>query len=294
VPAGIPGERYIAGGQVGRGYFGRPGTTAAAFLPDPYADGPGARRYRTGDRARWRADGVLEYLGRCDEQVKVRGYRIEPAEVEHVLREHPGVREAVVGVREDTPGDRRLVAHLVPARTAPTAAELRAYLGDRLPRHLIPAAFVTCGSLPRLPSGKLDRRALPAPPVSGPEPGGRPPGTPAETAVARVFGEVFGVAGVGADDDFFALGGHSLLATKVVARLRTVLGVDLPVNAIFLAPTVAGLAERIDELSGAGTGGEGRGAAAAEPAGIAVIDRSRYRVRRSALPAVAPADGALR
>ncbi|HEX2094169.1 MAG TPA: phosphopantetheine-binding protein, partial [Longimicrobiaceae bacterium] len=210
----------------------------------------GARMYRVMDRVRWTGEGELEYGGRVDLQVKVRGYRIEPGEVEAALGEHAGVREAVVVAREDMPGERRLVAYVVaaPGEALPSAAELRARLRERVPEYMVPSAFVVLEALPLTPSGKLDRRALPAP---GRGDAGRAylaPRTTAEELLAAVYAEVLRVERVGADDDFFALGGHSLLATRVVSRVRHAFGVDLPLRALFEAPTVAGLAARVEAL----------------------------------------------
>ncbi len=242
VPVGVPGELHLGGAQLARGYLGRPGLTAGAFVPDPFAAGAGERLYRTGDRVRLLPAGALEFLGRVDEQVKVRGFRIEPAEVEAVLRRHPGVRDAVVAARGD-----RLVGYHVPSAAEPAdAAELRAFLGARLPEHMVPSTFVVLEALPRTPGGKLDRRALPAPESTSAGAEHTPPRTPTETALAAVFAGVLGVERVGAHDHFFDLGGHSLLATRLVTQVREKLGVELPLRAVFEAPTVARLAERVD------------------------------------------------
>ncbi|MBV9772347.1 MAG: amino acid adenylation domain-containing protein, partial [Gemmatimonadetes bacterium] len=247
VPVGVPGELHIGGAGVARGYHRRPELTADRFLPDPFAAGPGARAYRTGDRVRRRPDGTLEFLGRADQQVKVRGFRIEPGEIEAALRAHPGVREAVVGVREDASGDRRLVGYVVPAPGVTTsAAELRGHLAARLPDYMVPGAIVTLDALPLTPSGKVDRRALPAPdPLPGSD-ADAAPRTPTEEIVAGIFAGVLRLERVGAHDDFFALGGHSLLATQAATRVRAAFGTELPQRVFFQRPTVAGLAAWLD------------------------------------------------
>jgi len=259
-PIGVAGELYLAGAGLARGYEARPALTAESFVPDPQGP-PGARMYRTRDRARWTAEGELEYLGRVDLQVKVRGFRIEPGEVEAALRAHPAVADAVAVARGDAPGDRRLVAYLVArdGADAPGPLELRTHLRGRLPEYMVPSAFVALPALPRTPSGKLDRSALPAPETPPAEEGYVAPRTPAEAALAGIFAEVLGVERVGAHDDFFAAGGHSLLAMRVVARVRDAWGAEVPVRALFEAPTVAALAPRLAALHHAG------GPAAAPP-----------------------------
>ncbi|MFL5383903.1 MAG: non-ribosomal peptide synthetase [Longimicrobiaceae bacterium] len=253
-PTGVPGELWIGGAGVARGYLGRPGLTAERFAPDPFAAAPGARMYRTGDRARWRADGTVELSGRLDTQVKLRGFRIELGEVESALREHAGVAEAAAMVREDVPGDARLVAYVVPAPGASApAAELRTLLSSRLPGYMVPSAFVALEALPLTPNGKVDRRALPAPDAAAAE---EPeawvaPSTPTEEAVAAIWTAVLGLERVGANQSFFELGGHSLLATQVMARIRATLGASLPVRVLFEARTVAELARRVDEAKDA-------------------------------------------
>ncbi|HEX8273629.1 MAG TPA: amino acid adenylation domain-containing protein [Longimicrobiaceae bacterium] len=253
VPVGVPGEVWVGGGGVARGYGGRPELTAAAFVPDAFSGAPGARLYRTGDRARRRPEGTLEFLGRADRQVKVRGFRIEPGEVESALHAHPAVRDALVVVREDAPGERRLVAYLLPAAAEPDPEELRDWLRRTLPDYMLPSAFVALAAFPLTPTGKTDRRALPAPEAGG-RAEHRPPRGATQRAVARIWAEVLHRERVGADEDFFALGGHSLLATRVVSRLRQELGVELPLRALFEAPTVAGVAARVDALEPAEDG----------------------------------------
>ncbi|MFG2011660.1 amino acid adenylation domain-containing protein [Micromonospora sp. NPDC048868] len=245
VPVGEPGELVLAGIQLARGYLGRPGLTAACFVPDPFADRPGQRMYRTGDRARYLPDGSIEYLGRRDQQVKIRGFRIELGEIETVLGQHPAVRAAVVDVHHGAVGGPQLVAYLLPAGPEPADHRaVRAYLAERVPEHMVPQSWVTLDELPLTGSGKVDRRRLPEPAPAGPVADGPAvaPRTPTERAVAEVLAEVLGVDRCGTHDDFFDLGGHSLLATQVVALLHERFPVDLPVSAVFEAPTVAELA----------------------------------------------------
>ncbi|HEU4880913.1 MAG TPA: thioesterase domain-containing protein, partial [Longimicrobium sp.] len=244
-PVGVPGELWIAGVQVGRGYWRRPGLTAERFLPDPFAANPGARMYRTGDRARWLGDGTLEYLGRTDFQVKVRGFRIEPGEIEAALKQHPSVADAVVvALGEDR--DARLVAYLTAREGAagPADAELRERLAASMPEYMIPSAFVPLDEIPLTPSGKVDRRALPEP--DAPAAGGYVvPRDVTELEVARIWGEALGVPRVGAADDFFRMGGHSLLALRMMARIRERFGRELPLATLFRHPTVAAFAEAL-------------------------------------------------
>ncbi|HLL48290.1 MAG TPA: non-ribosomal peptide synthetase, partial [Longimicrobiaceae bacterium] len=245
VPVGVPGELFAGGDGLARGYRGRPGPTAEKWVPDPFSAEPGARLYRTGDRVRWLPGGTLEFLGRTDQQVKVRGFRVEPGETEAALRAHPAIRDAVVLARADVPGDMRLVGYAVPAGAEPVdGAELRRWLAGRLPEHMLPAAVVVLESLPLTPNGKLDRRALPAPGAGGAEEY-VPPRDPTEEILAGIWAELLHLERVGIHDDFFALGGHSLLATRAAARVRETFGVDLPLRAYFEAPTVAALAERL-------------------------------------------------
>jgi amino acid adenylation domain-containing protein len=273
LPVGVPGDLCIGGDGVVRGYLGRPGLTAERFVPDPFAAEPGARMYRTGDRARWRAEGKLEFMGRLDDQVKIRGFRIEPGEVEAAIVAYPGVRHARVMMREDQPGDKRLVAYVVGEIDADG---LRAHLRQGLPEYMVPHAIVALDRLPLNANGKVDRKALPAPEYAA----GADyvaPRTPAEEVLAGIWAEVLGVERVGAEDHFFDLGGHSLLATRVAARVRQEFSVELPLRAVFERSVLAELAAEIDTL-------RGTGAAAGTEAGADVPDAIAPAARTGDLP----------
>jgi amino acid adenylation domain-containing protein len=252
VPKGVAGELYIGGDCVARGYLGRPALTAERFVPDPFADAAGLRLYRTGDLVRTFADGNVEFLGRIDQQVKIRGFRIELGEVEAVLCRHPGVREGLVVAREDLAGSLRLVGYVVPRSEVPPAVEeLQQSLREVLPEHMVPTAFVFLEALPRNAHGKADRKALPAPGWL-PAGGYVAPRTPAEELLVGIFAQLLHAERVGAGDDFFVLGGHSLLATQLVSRVRECFGVELPVRAVFEAPSVSALAAAIERARSAG------------------------------------------
>ncbi len=247
------GELHIGGPGLARGYLNRPALTAERFVPDSFATVPGARLYRTGDLVRRLPDGNIAFVRRQDRQVKIRGFRVECDEVETVLRGHPHVGQAVVVVRDDRPGDRRLVAYVTrTGRAAVTTGELRRFLSARLPGYMVPVAFVTLEAFPLTANGKVDVEALPRPPAmpSARAPSSSPLQTPTEGTVASAWAEVLGVDDVQVDDDFFDLGGHSLLAAQVIARLRGTLGWAIPLSLIFEAPTVAALAARLDEWDG--------------------------------------------
>jgi amino acid adenylation domain-containing protein len=246
VPSGAAGEVHIGGVGVARGYLGRPELSAERFVPDPFAQSPGARLYRTGDLARWSEEGELEFLGRLDDQVKVRGFRIECAEVEAALRSHPQVAEAVVVARKDRRGDNELVAYVVPsAEDTPDGVALRRFLAGRLPSFMVPATVVALDALPLTPNGKVDRAALPPPVPAVARGSPEAPRTRVEQALADIWARVLGLEVVGVHEDFFDLGGHSLLAAQVIAEIRERFASEVPLGALFEAPTVAELAARV-------------------------------------------------
>ncbi|MBI4524344.1 MAG: amino acid adenylation domain-containing protein [Deltaproteobacteria bacterium] len=276
VPVGVPGELYIGGVGLARGYLNHPDLTAEKFIPNPFSNERGARLYKTGDLVRYLSDGHIEFLGRIDHQVKIRGFRIELGEIETVLSQHPAVRETVVVAREevenaecrlriaegdegesenpkskihDLKSEKWLVAYFVPEQNqAPTASELRSFLMEKLPEHMVPSVFVPLEALPLTPNGKVNRRALPAPNWA------RPdldtvfvlPHTPTEKMLTGIWTDVLGVGPVGIHDNFFELGGHSLVATQVISRVRDAFQIELPLRCLFEVPTIAGLAKLID------------------------------------------------
>lgn len=248
---GVIGSLFLAGAGVARGYVGQDELTSERFVPDPFEAAPGGRMYSTGDLARWLPDGTIEFLGRADEQVKIRGFRVEPSEIEATLRKLPAVREAVVVAREESSGDKRLVGYVV-SDLSVGAEELRAHVSEWVPEFMVPSAFVDLDELPRTPSGKIDRLALPEPDAASSSRAEEfvAPRTPMEERVAAIWVDVLNVKRVGVRDDFFALGGHSLLATQIVAQIRTHLAVDLPLHSLFTSPTVESLSAAIVELMG--------------------------------------------
>ena len=254
-PAGVPGELYIGGAGLARGYLGQPGQTADRFVPDPFGATPGGRLYRTGDRVRFLPDGRIAFIERIDAQVKVRGFRIELGEIEATLARHQDIAQAAVLPHVDAGGQTRLVAYVAPhapdqqGHVPADLAFLATFLGERLPAYMVPSAFVAVDALPLSTSGKIDRKALarrPAPELVGPATAYEAPSTETEATLAALWSSLLGVERVGRQDDFFALGGHSLLATRVLARMRAELDVDLPLRTLFTASTLAALAAEID------------------------------------------------
>jgi iturin family lipopeptide synthetase A len=266
LPIGVPGGLYLAGAGLARGYLNRPDLTAERFVPNPFSVRGGERMYRTGDRVRWRADGDLEFIGRLDDQVKIRGFRIELGEIEAALREHGGVRQAVVIVREDQVGEKRLVAYVVPeqeheksgngsGRAELHISELREHLLGKLPEYMVPSAYVQMEELPLNHNGKVDRKNLPQPDTETPEEKYVGPRNPTEETLCQLWQEVLRREHVGIHDNFFKIGGHSLLAARVAARMRESFKLDIPLRRMFESPTIAQLAEVIDQALQTGVNG---------------------------------------
>jgi amino acid adenylation domain-containing protein len=248
VPIGVPGELHIGGAGLARGYLNRPEVTAKRFISNPFSEEPGTRLFKTGDLARYLPDGSIEFLGRLDHQVKIHGFRIELGEIEAVLRQHPGVRETVALAREDMPGDKRLVAYIVPNQEPPpTASELRSFLKAKLPDYMVPLAFLFLEAFPLTPNGKVDRQALPAPGQAHSEPEGSfvAPRDTLECELAKIWEKILGIQPIGVEDNFFELGGHSLLAARLFAQIEKAFGKHLPLATLFQAPTVEQLASII-------------------------------------------------
>jgi acyl carrier protein len=262
VPMGVPGELYIGGDCLARGYLNRSELTAEKFVPDSLSKKKGARLYRTGDLARFLPDGNIEFLGRIDHQVKVRGYRIELGEIETMLNQHPAIEEAVVDARAEEIGDKRLVAYFVLSPDfkdkAPSSSELRNYLKENLPDYMVPGIFIPIEQIPRTPIGKIDRKSLPAPDQDRPDLEHEfvAPRNPVEEMIAELWAKTIGIEKVGIYDNFFDLGGHSLMATQIISRLRNTYNVEIPLRKLFEAPTVANLALVIAEAQAAQVGEE--------------------------------------
>ena len=262
LPMGVPGELYIGGDSLARGYLNRPEVTAASFVPDPFSPIPGARLYKTGDAVRYLPDGNLEFIGRIDYQVKVRGFRVELGEIEASLVQHPGVREAIVIAREERPGEKRLVAYVVAqANQALLPHDLRRFLKDRMPDYMVPSAFMVLGALPLTTSGKVNRQALPTPDYSRDQLAETyvAPRTPLEQTLTDLWASILRLPQVGIHDNFFALGGHSLLVTQLISRLRDQLAIEMAVRSVFEAPTPAELAGQIAALQANPSQGRGIG-----------------------------------
>jgi acyl carrier protein len=251
VPAGASGEVLIGGAGVARGYLNAPELTAEKFLPDPFSDNPVARLYRTGDLGRYLPDGQIAYLGRIDEQVKIMGFRIEPQEIVAVLSRHQDIRESFVTTYMDQSGNRRLAAYVVPASAEPAkSGDLRRFLSDYLPDHMLPSTFVVVPELPRSAHGKVDRSALPEPTVSSiqGEDSFAAPQSPIEKHLAGFLSSLLSVDRVGREDNFFILGGHSLMGAQLIAKIQDSFGVELPLRSLFEEPTIRGMSEEIERL----------------------------------------------
>ena len=276
---------HIGGVQIARGYLGRPELTAEKFVPNPFGAG---RLYKTGDLARYRDDGVIEYLGRLDHQVKIRGFRIELEEIESVLGRHPAVRQCVVVGREDRPGEKRLVAYYVPTQKPPTSQELTTVLLAKLPDYMVPTAFVALDSLPLTPSGKIDRRSLPAPALPTAGETASEPRTPVEEKLSTIWTQVLGLPHIGVEANFFEMGGDSLSALRIVNQIREYLGEHVSLVVMFEAPTIAGLAALLEaNYADAIARQTGGGKAAEDLSGR--IDSAKIEIMRRIVGKVPPA-----
>jgi acyl carrier protein len=286
VPVGVPGELYIGGIGVARGYLRRPDLTAEKFVPHPFSSEEGARLYKTGDVVRYLPDGNVEFFGRVDFQVKIRGYRVEPGEVESVLEQHNKVREAFVMVREDAPGDKRLVAYLVPEKQATLdVSELRTFAKDHVPDYMVPSFFINLDVLPLTQNGKVDREALPAPDGARPEVGVSyvPPQSELERSLAGVWQEVLHLDKVGTQDNFFDLGGHSLMMVEVQNKLREVLQQDVSLVELFQYPSVGSLAKFLSQQQGSQSAPQlARDRAERRRASMSRLEQRRQTVQRKA------------
>ncbi|MFL5705776.1 MAG: non-ribosomal peptide synthetase [Ktedonobacteraceae bacterium] len=284
VPVGVPGELYIGGAGVARGYLNRPELTAEKFVPHPFSEVPGARLYRTGDVVRYLPDGNAEFLGRVDHQVKIRGYRVEPGETESVLGQHHNVREVFVMVREDTPGDKRLVAYLVPEdQEAFDVSELRSFVKEYLPDYMVPSYFITLDTLPLSQNGKVDRNALPAPEGDRPDVGVTyiPPQTSLERNLVSIWQEVLHLDKVGTQDNFFDLGGHSLLLVEIQSKLRDVLQQEITLVDLFQYPTISTLAKYLSQQQGSGSSSQrARDRAETRKASMSRLEQRRRAVQQ--------------
>jgi acyl-coenzyme A synthetase/AMP-(fatty) acid ligase/acyl carrier protein len=282
VPTGVPGELYIGGTGLARGYLMRPALTADRFIPDPFSLEAGARMYRTGDRARFLSEGQIEFLGRSDQQLKVRGYRIEPGEIEFALKRHPAVREALVLAREDSTGDKRLVAYMTLDRETEEGQlgllpQLRNTLEDQLPDYMMPSSFVLLDKWPLTPGGKIDLHALPAPDSARSQEHGAvvAPRTPVEETLASIWSELLGLARIGIHDNFFESGGHSMLATQLISRVREKFQVEIALRQLFERPTIESFATVVEEAQ--------HHSAEPQIPEIVPIARQAHRVKRSAI-----------
>ena len=276
VPVGVPGELHIGGLGVTRGYFNRSELTSEKFIPNPFSREPGVRLYKTGDLARYRPDGNIEFLGRIDHQVKIRGFRIELGEIESVLGQHPGVRQAVVLAREDVAGDKRLVAYIVPdGGESLSISVLRQYLKEKLPEYMVPNAYLMLEKFPLTPNGKIDRKALLTPTGLRPELKSTyvAPQTEIDRTITAIWREVLRLEKIGINDNFFEVGGHSLLAIRVISRINKAFQVDLPLPSFFESPTIAGLWQLIEKVRNSG--------AAFQVPPIVPISREARRIKLS-------------